>query len=223
MIMNLLKFIKSLFRRLSKYPSVSHTVVLPSGYINEETPVPRDMLDWDLLLNMCRDWEAIVWHHSLTDDKIINDWEGITRYHTSYRIDANIVTKEIYEERKRKGLGGHFEKPWSDIGYHFGIEKEGLLYRIKVGRPLDRSGAHCTQKKMNSRALGICIVGEYDTHYIEKEKYNLCIKLGKEIMRHIPKITPGHNYYHNQFAHYKSCPGKLFPTIDKFREDLSFK
>ena len=48
----------------------------------------------------------------------------------------------------------HIERGWSGIGYHFVIEKDGVL---RSGRPLDTVGAHC--KGFNSESVGICMVG----------------------------------------------------------------
>ena len=52
----------------------------------------------------------------------------------------------------------HCDKGWSDIGYHFVIEKDGI---IVGGRPIDVMGAHA--KSANVDSLGICIVGD-NTH-----------------------------------------------------------
>jgi len=45
-------------------------------------------------------------------------------------------------------------KPWSDIGYHFVIRRNG---NIETGRPLEIAGAHTKGK--NARSVGICLVG----------------------------------------------------------------
>ena len=49
----------------------------------------------------------------------------------------------------------HREKGWSDIGYHYVIEKDGV---IQAGRPIDVIGAHA--KGANTDSVGICIVGD---------------------------------------------------------------
>ena len=54
--------------------------------------------------------QYIVIHHSLTKDGTVADWEAIRRYH-----------KEI--------------NGWSDIGYHYGIERVGMFVLPRVGRP----------------------------------------------------------------------------------------
>ncbi len=55
--------------------------------------------------------QYIVIHHSLTKDGIIADWEAIRKHH--------------------KNVNG-----WSDIGYHYGIERVGKNLLLVDGRTL---------------------------------------------------------------------------------------
>ena len=48
----------------------------------------------------------------------------------------------------------HLSKGWSDIGYHFYIEKDGSLH---IGRPLNKNGAHV--RGFNKGTIGICCEG----------------------------------------------------------------
>jgi len=197
--------------------SVSTTV---PTFNQEEKVVPKDILDWtNLLKDGSKNWSSIVVHHSATKDGVTNDWQAIRKYHTSYRIDGSIVSKEDYIKRKISKQGETFEEPWKDIGYHFGIESVSNLYNIEIGRGLSMFGAHTTQNKMNEKAIGICVVGNYDLLPPPEQAYRLLVRLCKEVMRHYPTITTSSVYYHNQFAE-KTCPGKQFAPIDKFRKDL---
>ena len=83
-------------------------------------------------------WTHIIIHHSLTEDGQTVNWQAIRRYHI---VD----------------LG------WADIGYHYGIEWIHRGYEILVGRPLSMDGAHTLG--MNDKAIGICVVGNYDVQY----------------------------------------------------------
>ena len=51
----------------------------------------------------------------------------------------------------------HLDRGWSDIGYHYVIELDGSLH---VGRPIERTGAHC--KGHNTGSIGVCYVGGVD-------------------------------------------------------------
>ena len=41
-----------------------------------------------------RQYKNIIIHHSATPDGLVNDWDGIRKYHMSYRYNGNIITKE---------------------------------------------------------------------------------------------------------------------------------
>lgn len=48
----------------------------------------------------------------------------------------------------------HLKRGWSDIGYHYVIDINGVLH---TGRPIERTGAHC--KGHNTGSIGVCYVG----------------------------------------------------------------
>lgn len=48
----------------------------------------------------------------------------------------------------------HLKRGWSDIGYHYVIDLNGVLH---AGRPLEITGAHC--KGHNTGSIGICYIG----------------------------------------------------------------
>ena len=78
--------------------------------------------------------QAIILHHSATEETGDERWEAIRRYHINVR-------------------------GWVDIGYHAGIERVGGVLKIQQGRPATQNGAHCPG--WNRKALGFCFVGDY--------------------------------------------------------------
>lgn len=65
---------------------------------------------------------------------------------------ATPAGRDVSTEEIRKW---HVEgNSWSDIGYHFVIELSGDL---KIGRPLERIGAHV--RGQNRGSIGVCYVG----------------------------------------------------------------
>ena len=138
-------------------------------------------------------WSAIVWHHSATPDGHNNDWSAIRRYHIEV-------------------------KGWRTIGYHWGLERENGVIVVREGRPLSWEGGHCVG--WNKIALGICIVGNFDIALPDADILDAAVGLGKKIMASYPAITPMRNFYHRQFAS-KTCPGRMFPELDYFRERLA--
>lgn len=136
----------------------------------------------------------IIIHHSLTADGKTVNWQAIRRYHT---ID----------------LG------WIDVGYHFGLELIGDDVEILAGRPIHTKGAHCKQGGRNHDSIGICCIGNYDTHSISEKMLaklgDLCTSLCFTFNLTADKIKG-----HTEYAPYKSCPGHQFP-MTKLRSIVS--
>ena len=99
----------------------------------------------------------------------------------------------------------HLRKGWSDIGYHWVIERDGLTVQ---GRAESRIGAGVYGHNRDS--IHICVVGRnrYTTHQTES-----LIRLILEIIERHP--------IEEVLGHYESDLGKTCPNIDmdQFRED----
>ncbi len=135
--------------------------------------------------------EKIILHHSATADSETVSWGAIRRYHVN-------------------------ECAWGDIGYHFGIEYVGGDPEILIGRMPDQDGAHT--KGENQRALGICFVGNFDTHTPSDAIWQAGLKLVRWLCAQYG-IPYQKVYGHNAFAN-KTCPGTMF-SVEKFRADLA--
>ena len=161
--------------------------------------------------------DAIIIHHSLTRDREAYDWDAIRRFHTSWRFAGEIITAE--QAHKFASEGKRVEAPWSDIGYHFGIELVETGYMVCTGRAENKAGAHCTQQAMNNHSLGVCFVGNFDLGPVPKEQWEKGAELVARLcIRHL--IKPPRIFGHRDFAPYKSCPGTHF-VIEQFREDVA--
>lgn len=134
----------------------------------------------------------IVIHHSLTVDGKTVSWGAIRKYHTQ-------------------------TNGWQDIGYHFGVELIDDTYEILVGRESTDPGAHCKENGMNSKSLGICVVGNFDLAPPPPAQMDKLVKHVKSLMQQwgIPKANI---HRHHDFSA-KSCPGNQFPW-DQFMAQL---
>lgn len=125
-------------------------------------------------------------HHSATKDSGTVSWGAIRRFH----VETN---------------------GWSDIGYHLGVELVGDHYEVMLGRAFDRDGAHCYQDAMNTKALGVCFVGDYDAAPPPNEMLVFAAMKLRPIMRDLGiSADAEHVRRHGQHAP-KTCPGTLFP------------
>ena len=110
----------------------------------------------------------------------------------------------------------HIKKGWSDIGYHFYIEKDGT---IKYGRPLTRDGAHV--RGFNKGTIGICCEGGLNESGTPKDTMTDIQKLSLEglllaLKKGNPKMkVKGHRDYSpdlnnngiiEPFEFSKACP-----------------
>ena len=121
----------------------------------------------------------------------------------------------------------HLSLGYQDVGYNFGIEYDG---KVVQGRSLDIVGAHTRTDNMNSRGIGVVLLGNFherylsNGHWIEakqptqaqlKSLNNLLKDLMAEHDIPIQKIL-GHNEVKDAKT---NCPGKLL-DMDQVRLEL---
>jgi len=173
-------------------------------------------------------WKGIVWHHSLSADTTTRNWDGIVRYHTSYRIDFNIVTEAEYNARLKSGKGRYFQKPWRAVGYHGGIELVNGVPEYNEGRPLSMIGAHSGVKgasnRFNTEYIGLCAIGNFDVANPPELIWNYALTVTKNFMKkfNIPvSHVIGHREVYEKLGVpvQKSCPGKHW-DVNLFRHKL---
>jgi len=129
-----------------------------------------------------------------TNEYIIIHHSAVSRNKNSEQFDA------INGYHKRKG--------WGQIGYHFLIEPSG---KVKKGRPVTMVGAHCSQKLMNYRSIGICLAGHFDIEDPTEEQKKALSKLLKELQSTYG-VLDNKIRLHREYATYKSCPGNRIPN-----------
>ena len=167
------------------------------------------------------DWKWIVLHHSWSpDNQKVNDWTSIKRYHMSWRYQGNIITEKKAKELIASGKKG-VESPDIDIAYHCGCEYEtlnGTLQLVfRIGRPLSLKGSHT--KGFNLKAIGWCVIGNFDKKDMDSKQLGMFVRNAKEIMKYynIPVMSAiGHweSYIllnkaktKEEAQKIKSCPG----------------
>ena len=110
----------------------------------------------------------------------------------------------------------HLDRGFSDIGYHFVIEKDGT---IKRGRPVEQIGAQV--KGDNQDSLGICLCGDFEKEVVTQDMFGslitLCISL-VNVFGDIPILG------HRDFKQAKTaCPGKhLYSLLDDLRARVKY-
>ena len=122
----------------------------------------------------------------------------IILHHSASSIDTTTDQIRLWHTTSEEEGG----RGWSDIGYHFVIERGGEIIK---GRPIHRMGAHCKGKNVGS--IGICIVGnnmELDDQWEPLQIQSLVRLL--EILFVMFDLGPEDIYDHRHFAN-TLCPG----------------
>ena len=188
----------------------------------------EDQFNFDFSKIKSRKWRGIVWHHSASPDSITRDWEGIVRYHKSYRVDFNIVTEREFERMRKEKQGKVFEEPWKDVGYNFGTEWENKKIICNIGRSLESIGAHAGVKGVsnlyNEQYIGICAIGNFDIVPPHPTHWEFNLDLTRALMKIFlidKNEVIGHREVYDRLgvARQKSCPGGFW-NMDKFRYEL---
>jgi N-acetylmuramoyl-L-alanine amidase len=99
----------------------------------------------------------------------------------------------------------HTSKGWSDIGYHYLIDRDGT---VVTGRPLDRTGAHV--KGHNTGSVGISLFGGFGGSAGDSFADNFTEDQERALLDLIAKLKSDHPSItkisgHNQYAA-KACP-----------------
>jgi hypothetical protein len=152
----------------------------------------------------------IMLHHSFSPDhQVTSDWAAIERFHTSFRHGGDIITEQGYYALLAQHEPG-LEKPWLDIGYHAGVEREVGRVIAHLGRPWDMDAAACPQGDMNRLALHACIVGNYDNSPPDAEMLDVLVRRIVRPWRRLFNIPAHRIIGHRDYNPAKSCPGVMF-------------
>lgn len=103
----------------------------------------------------------------------------------------------------------HLDRGWSDIGYHFLIDRDGTE---AAGRPVARSGAHV--KGRNATTIGIALFGghgssekdRFEDHFTPEQDAALRGLIARLHAQYGEVPVTGHNQYAA-----KACPGFNVP------------
>ena len=134
-----------------------------------------------------RKWKYIIIHHSATD-------EGSSLYFDKY----------------------HYSKGWEGLGYHFVITngtkgKQDGQIEVSPRWLKQEDGSHCKASGMNNKAIGICLVGNFNTEEVSKKQLDALVYLVGLLRKHY-KIPLTRILGHSQVHGAKTdCPGKKFP------------
>ncbi|MBM3252937.1 MAG: LysM peptidoglycan-binding domain-containing protein [Candidatus Omnitrophica bacterium] len=140
-------------------------------------------------------WKYIVIHHSATDEGSSLDFDKF-----------------------------HQGKGWEGIGYHFVIdngtkEKQDGQIEVSPRWLKQENGSHCKAGDMNERAIGICLVGNFNKERLSDKQMGSLVYLVNLLKRQY-RIPVRNILGHGQVRGAKTeCPGRNFPW-GQFKKQL---
>ncbi|MFA5199364.1 MAG: N-acetylmuramoyl-L-alanine amidase [Candidatus Omnitrophota bacterium] len=134
-----------------------------------------------------------------------NKWKYIIIHHSATDGGSSLNLNELH---KRRG--------WAGIGYDFVIDngsngkKDGQI-EVSPRWIKQEKGAHCQASDMNSKGIGICLVGNFSKGRVSEKQMASLVYL-VNMLRKYYKIPDDHIMGHGQVPGAKTeCPGKYFP------------
>ncbi|MFQ5953004.1 MAG: N-acetylmuramoyl-L-alanine amidase [Candidatus Omnitrophota bacterium] len=110
----------------------------------------------------------------------------------------------------------HLRRGWEGVGYHFIIDngtygKDDGQIETGPRWTKQRRGAHCKARKMNKKAIGICLVGNFSRSKPTKKQMESLTYLVNKLRKYY-RIPKKRVLGHGQVRGAKTeCPGKRFP------------
>jgi hypothetical protein len=98
-------------------------------------------------------------------------------------------------------LGGHRQRGWADIGYHYIIDRAG---RVIEGRPVQYQGAHVSEN--NEHNLGIMLLGNFDQQSPSSAQVNAAHAFIRQMLAQ-HRVSTSRLYTHRELKP-TACPGR---------------
>lgn len=104
---------------------------------------------------------------------------------------------------------------WCDIGYHYGIGKEGTIFE---GSLSENEGRH--EPSVNANSLGVVFHGDYGSRILTDSQWTAGVQLLAYLCQTFG-ITPANIQGHRDFAA-TECPGEnIYERLDALREEVT--
>lgn len=130
---------------------------------------------------------------------------SIVIHHTASKDGEGLDRDEITKMHNARGF--------SEIGYHFLIDKIEGEYTAVVGRPLDIMGAHA--KGFNQSSVGVSFTGNFEVDKPDPMMIDAGLRLVLIPLCKMLGIPAGRVYGHFEVGTTPTvCPGRFFPLND---------
>jgi len=190
--------------RISKMYSVPIAMIMRTNFLSNQTDIKYGQklripdaapIEPVITLFPSKKWKYIIIHHSAT--------EGGS-------------SLQFHEH--------HLSKGWDQgVGYHFVIDngasgKQDGQIETTPRWLKQQDGAHCKASDMNTKAIGICLVGNFNHDQVSCKQMNSLVLLLNQLKRYY-RIPSSRILGHRDVpGSHTECPGNNFPWKDLLRQ-----
>ena len=135
-----------------------------------------------------------------------NKWKYIIVHHSATEAGNALSFDYVHSTKKH----------WKSLGYHFVIDngtsgKEDGQIEVSPRWIHQEDGAHCKASEMNYKAIGICLVGNFNESSISPKQMESLVYL-VNVLREYYRISYAHILGHGHVrGAVTDCPGTRFP------------
>lgn len=108
-------------------------------------------------------------------------------------------------------LGDH---KWSGIGYHYYIDKNGVIYQLRSEDEVVPHSFH-----FNNNAIAIVLAGNFSKHEVPTAQWESALKLVRSVLERYNLTSSDVKKHCELYGNSTECCGVKF-NISKFREEL---
>ena len=137
-------------------------------------------------------------------DNLADIYSTVAIHHSAILLATNETMPDVQDLHMNTNF-------WADVGYHYAIDKDGIIYE---GRDIHVRGASVAG--YNTGTIGVCVMGNFE---VDLPLEIQLTKLQRLVNYLATTYTLTHLATHHEFNPESVCPGKnMLPYIDPLAE-----
>ncbi len=151
------------------------------------------------------------------DVNMMNGVNRITLHHEGMEAITTTSYRKTLEEVRAIRHSHVHARGWSDIGYHFIVDRAG---RVWEGRPIRYQGAHVTGH--NKHNVGVVALGNFNRQSPTEEQIQGMVRIVRKLQAKYD--VPADQIYTHRELGSTACPGRrLQARIERLRSNGRFR
>lgn len=156
------------------------------------------------------EWGGRAHEDRLSCARAVSTYEYLVVHHCA---TPNAQVDQRTEQEHMQFLQDYHQQTlgWCDIGYHYGVGKEGTVFE---GSPVENEGRH--EPSVNANSLGVVFHGDYGSRRLSNGQWEAGIQLLAYLCQTFG-VSPANIQGHRDFTA-TECPGQhIYTRLDEMR------